>query len=65
MNKEIPKTTAQGTEAKYSEMQVGSAFFTQPVAETARTPETSFDKVQHLYSKKPLQFRSSAKLPRQ
>jgi len=65
MNKEIPRTISQGTEARYSEMQFGSTFFTQPVAETVRTPEPSFDKVQHLCSKKPLQFRRSAKLPQQ
>jgi hypothetical protein len=65
MNKEIPKTTAQGTEARYSEMQLGAAFFTQPVAETVRALEPSFDKVQHLYSNKPLRFRRAAKLPQQ
>ena len=65
MNQEIPKTIAQGTEAKYSEIQLGAAFFIQPVAVTVRASEPSFDKVQHLYSNKPLRFRRSAKLPQQ
>jgi len=59
MSEKISEAISQSTGSDPQRIMLGPAYFMKPVAETIVMPEPNFEEKKHLYSDKPLRFRTA------